>query len=315
MAHYNSAQVIGGVKEPRFLIVGNELSPNISFEEGLAGVSGNAVYSREFDAGTPYLDYVLKVNDASNSAQQYVEITIETGADIAEKRFIVYAAARNHADVGDAYIWCVFQNVPGTHEKQYTLDTQWERIIVHEVVVPGTASGTQLVYRIYPTGKAAGVSETAAIRIDDFHVRQVLGDYIMPVPDRGKYNEGFPEVIQAEHRLANGAWKKYRQGYDFIYESGYDKLTQTQEYTRTQLAETENEMLFFPHLDSANVYLMKWDKEFRREWAFGSAALGHTGDIFLRSQEIVYVLPKDIIDSLNEYEYEDDIMYGGEGFE
>lgn len=316
MAHYNSDKVVGGIEQPRFLIVGDELSPNISFEESLAGVSGNATFSREFDAGTPFLDYVLKVVDDSAGEQRYIEITIETGANIAEKRFVIYAFVRNDAAVGDAYIWCVYQNVTGTHEKQYTVDTQWKRMIVHEVVVPTGETGTQLVYRIYPTGKAAGVGGVGAIRIDDFHCRQVVGEYTLPLPDRGKYNEGFPEVLQAEHRLANGSWKKYRLGYDYLYEAGYDRLGPADEYSRTKLANTELEILFFPHLDSANCYLVKWDKEFSREWAFGTGALGHKGDVFLRGQEIIYVLPSDIIDSLNEYEYEDDIYYGGgEGFE
>ena len=316
MAHPNSTQVIGGIEQPRFLIVGDELSPNISFEESLAGISGTADFSREFNASTPFLDYVLKIEDASAAAQQYIEITIETGAAIAEKRFIVYSFVRNEADSGAGYIWCTFQGLSGTHEKEYAVDAQWKRLIVHEVVVPGDAVGTQLVYRIYPTAKAAGVAGTGSVLIDDFHCRLVTADYEMPVPDRGKYNEGFPETIQAEHRLANGSWKKYRRGFDFLYEAGYEKLTAAQEFVRTQIAKTDREMVFFPHKDSANCYLMKWDREFSREWAFGTAALGHKGDVFLRAQEIIYVLPTDIIDALTIYEYEDDLLYGGgDGYE
>ncbi len=314
--HHNSTQVIGGIEKPRFLIVGDELSPNISFEESLSGVSGTASFSREFSASTPFLDYVLKIEDASTSEQQYVEITIETGMPVAEKRFIIYASIRNEADAGTGYVWCVFQGLSGTHEKQYTVDDAWKRLIVHEVVVPAGSAGTQLVYRIYPTGKAGGAAETGSVLIDDFHCRHVEVDYELPVPDNGRYNEAFPEIVQAEHRLANGSKKKYRRGYDFLYEAGYEKLTTSQEYVRTQIAQTDKEIVFFPHKDSANCYLVKWDKEFNREWAFGTAALGHKGDVFLQAQEIIYLLPTDIIDALSIYEYEDDLLYGGgDGYE
>ena len=315
MGHWNQDKVVGGIENPRFLIVGPELSPNISFEDGLSGVSSpTGAASQVFDSTTPFLDYVLRIEDDDPNAQEYAEITIDTGAPIAEKRFIVFAHARNDADVGDQACWCVFQGLSGTHEKEFMLNQEWQRVIVHEVVVPADATGNVLTYRIYPFGKSEGNAGTGAIRIDNFHVRQVLQEYEMPLPDRGKQIEIFRMIKQAEHELADGSIKTYKKGFRYYYEAGYDRLETLYESYRAQLAKTDNEILFFPHKDSSNCYLVKWDSDLERRWAFGTAALGHQAEVRLIGQEILHVIPAEVVDSLTEYTYEGDILYieGGE---
>lgn len=315
MAHWNSDQVVGGIEEPRFLIVGPELSPNISFEDGLSGVSGGpppaAPYSQLFDTTTPFMDYVLKIDDNVTTDQQYAEITIETGETIAEKRFIVFAYIRNDADNADQPVWCVFQGISGTHEKQYMVDDTWRRTIVHEIVVPADATGTQLVYRIYPTGKSEGSSGIGAVRIDNFRCRKILAEYTLPIPDRKKQSEFFRLLKQAEHELIDGTLKTYKKGYRYYYESGYDKLSAVNEYVRGVLAETDDEILFFPHKDASNCYLVKWADDLERRWAFGTAALGHEADVQVIGQEVVHGIAGEIIDAMNSYSYETDSYTGG----
>lgn len=315
MVHWNASQVVGGIDKPRFLLVGPELSPNISFEEGLTGVSGGpppaAPYNRIFDSSTPFQDYSLKIEDDHASLEEYVDITINTGATIANKRFIVLAYARNDADSGDQFMWCKFQGLSGTHEKQYSIDENWVRIIVHEVVVPSDASGNDLVYRIYPFGKTEGNAGVGAVRIDGFRCRQILAEYELPIPDRKQQTEFFRKIKQAEHELRDGSLKTYKLGYRYYYESGYKKLSAINEYIRSQLANTDYEMVFFPHKDSANCYLVKWADDLERKWAYGTAALGHEADIQLIGQEVVPFTPYNIIDAGTVYEYEEDPMSGG----
>ncbi len=317
MAHWNSDQVVGGIEEPRFLIVGPELSPNISFEDDLTGVSGSsgtpAPYSQLFDTSTPFMDYVLKIEDGDSASQQYAEITIETGESIAEKRFIVFAYIRNDADSGDQAVWCTFQGITGTHEKQYMVDSTWRRTIVHEIVVPAGETGTQLVYRIYPFGKSEGDAGTGAVRIDNFRCRKVLAEYTLPIPDRKKQTEFFRLLKQAEHELIDGTLKTYKKGFRYYYESGYDKLSAANEYVRAVLARTDDEILFFPHKDASSCYLVKWADDLERRWAFGTAALGHEADVQLIGQEVVHDITGEIIDELNTYNYEEDVYTGGGG--
>ncbi len=318
MAHRNSDKVIGGIEQPRFLIVGDELSPNVSFEEDLNGISGNATYSRMFDDTTPFLDYVLKVEDGSTTEQQYIEITINAGEDIAEKHFILFAHARNDADLGQGFVWGQWVGLSGAQywEKEFVLDQNWRRCIVHEIIVPDTATGQTLTYRIYPTSKSGGASETGAIRIDNLHVRKVEAEYYLPLPDRDNpAEERFQSIWQAKHELVDGSIKTYRKGYRYFYEGFYDILPASYEYVRSRLAETENEILFFPHKDSMNCYLVKWGDELSRKWAYGTAALGHEADIELIGQEIIRTLPSDIVDASNEYQYQAQPSYVPGGWE
>lgn len=311
--HPNASLVVGGIEEPRFLIVGDELSPNVSFEDDITGFSGSATFSQYSDTSTPHGDYSLKVEDDSAAVQQYIEIAIDTGAPIADKRFIVYGFVRNDSDEGQRALWCVYQGLSGTHEKTYMADLNWRRLIVHEVVVPSDATGNTLTYRIYPTAASEGVAGVGAIRIDDFHCRQVLDEFILPVPDSGNCNETFIEIKQAEHQLANRSRKKYTMGFEYIYEAGYQRLTAAEEISRTQIARENRDIMFFPHKDSPNCYLCFWDDEFDRSWAFGTGALGHEGQVFLRSQEVLHIVADDIVDAGTIYEYEDDAFYGEGG--
>jgi hypothetical protein len=311
--HWNSAQVVGGIDKPRFLLVGPELSPNISFEDGLTGVSGSAgAYTRNFDSSTPFGDYSLKIEDTSPDSE-YAEITIDTGDTIAEKRFIIFAHCRNELSSGDQQIWCVYQGISGTHEKEYTIDENWRRTIVHEIVVPADAVGNNLVYRIYPFGKAAGSAGTGAVRIDNFHCRQILAEYTMPVPDRKRQVEIFRKIKQAEHEMADRSIKTYTDGYRYYYEAGYNKITATEEYVRALITNTDNEIVFFPHLDAPHCYLVKHADDLERRWAFGSAAIGHEADIQLIGQEKLNNATAEIIDATNVYEYEEDSYVGGGG--
>lgn len=310
MVHWNADRVVGGIEQPRFLVVGPELSPNISFEESLTGVTGSPA-SRVFDSTSPFLDYVLKVEDDSAAAAEYAEITIPAGETIAGKRYVIFAYARSDSEIQQA---CYF-NFPGlsdTHEKQLVLDSQWRRKIVHEVVVPDDASGSDLVYRIYPAAKAGGVSNTGAIRIDDFHCRKVLAEHTMPLPDRGEQTEIFRLVKQAEHELVNGAVKTYKKGFRYYYEAGYERLAAAYEIIRSQIATTDYEILFFPHKDSWLCYLVKWADDLERSWAYGTAAHGHQAEVQLMSQEIMHIIPTEIFDVLNQYTYpEDSVMVEG----
>ncbi len=305
MAFKYAHHVIGGVDEPRFLLMGPELSPNKSFEEDLSGVSGSSgSYARVFDSTTPYMDYVLTIEDNQDVDMEYAEITIDTGEAIAGKKFIVLANARNDAAEGDQPIWCVFQGLSGTHEKQFVLDQLWWQVIVHEVAVPADATGNSLVYRIYPFGKSEGNAGQGKIRVDNFRVRKIEDEFTLPLPARGNERQMWRKEYQAKNELIDGTQKSYKKGIRYFYEAQYERLTAAEETLKSKLISTTYDILFFPHKDASTCYFCEWDDDYERNWAFGVAAWGHEGNVSLRGTELLPELPVEIIDSLTEYSFE-----------
>ena len=297
--HWNANKVIGGIQNPRFLIVGPELSPNVSFEEGLTGVSSpTSAATQLFDATTPFLDYVLKVEDDSATLFERADITVDAGETVANKRFIVFGYARNH-NSGQHAFRTMFKDT--SNGKDLVANEEWRRIIVHEHIFDGDTNGNSFTYQIFPAWDLT--TNTGAVRVDEFRVRKVLAEYELPLPERGSQTQVFRIVKQAEHELINKAIKTYKAGFRYYYEASYDRLTPGQELIRAQLAMTDNEILFFPHKDSWDCYLVKWADDLERKWAFGTAAHGHAGDVQLISQEILHIIPTEIFDALQQYEY------------
>lgn len=318
MAHRFSDHVVGGVECPRYLMVGAELSPNVSFEESTIGVGSTyGANAREFDATTPFGDYVLTVEDDSAVGSEYAYLTIDTGAAIAGKRFIVLFHARDDDDDdGGQPLWCEFYGLSETKEMQWTLDSKW-RQYVHEVSIPADASGNSLVYRIYPYGKSQGDAGTGKVRIDNFRCRQVMAYFEFPLPSRGNEHGYFQKELQAQNRLVNGTRKRYLAGYRFFYDATYERLTAAQEILRTRLINTAYDILLFPHKDSAFCAFMDWaeGEDYERIWAFGVAPLGHDARIILDGVELLTLVPEEIIDALTEYAYDDDgMIYEGDEY-
>lgn len=310
MALDYAENVVGGIDHPRFLLVGPELGPNQSFEDGLTGVAGSSgATAQELDVTTPFGDYALTVEDDAAGSQEYGEITVNTGAAIAQKRFITLAYARNDVDDEDGFAWTIYQGLSGDHEKQLTVGPVWWQEIVHEVVVPAGAAGNNLVYRIYPFAKGAGNAGEGKLRIDNFRCRQIIEEIELPLPMRGRQKQMWRKEFWARHQLISGAQKSYKKGMRYYYESTYERLTAAQEVLRSKLINTDYEILFFPHKDSPMCYFVEWDNDYERTWAFGVAAWGHEGNIALVGTELLPALPDLVIDELTEYTYESDEMY------
>lgn len=308
MAHPNSNAVVGGIEQPRFLLCGPELSRNISFEDDMSGVDG-AGATRALDTGTPWGDYVLKVEDDESGATEYAEITIETGGPIAGKHFVATFFARNDAAEGWKFFHTDWEGLTGTHTQQYEVSQSWT-LCTHEVAVPHDASGNDLAMRVYPFAAAQGDAGEGAVRIDYLRVREVKDWFELPMPARGRLNIYFGKEVRARNDLENGSRKSYRRGLRFHYESRYDKLTPQQEILRGLLLDTPHEILLFPHRDSGTCFFVEWDDDYSRNFALGVAAVGHEGSIRLRGTELYPALPQEIIDALTVYMPPADVLIG-----
>lgn len=303
MAHQYAELVVGGIENPRALICGPELSPNVGFEEDLTGVGGAT--ARELDETAPYGDYALTVEDDAAGSQEYAEITIATGAAIAGKRFIVLAWARNDDDEGDLNFWTNFNGLTGDHFKEFVTDQIWWPHIVHEVVVPMDAAGNDLAFRIYPFAKITGNAGEGKIRIDQFQCREILQEIELPQPTKGNEQQVWKQEFQsrfdniAGRKISIG--KKMRYGYD----GRHEKFTAAQEVLRSRLINTAEEILFFPHKDAPVCYWVEWNEDFERSWAFGVAVHGHESSISLSGVELMPMLPEVVIDELTEYTFEE----------
>lgn len=311
MAHEHAENVVGGILEPRYLLVGDELSPNVGFEDDLTGVTGSTsgVIAREFDSSTPFGDYVLTITDDENG--KYAEIAIDADETVAGKRLILTAWARSDSETEDAIAWCIWQGLSGdAQEKQFVLDQTWRPVIIHEVVVPNDEAGEALTYRIYPFSKAlSGTGANAAIRIDNVRVRLVQEHFTLPNTSRDNLQEGWMPVFQARAELSDRALRTVGKRMRYAYNGGYERLSAAEEVLRSRIMNHSGEIIFFPHRDAAVCYFVMWDEDYERTWAFGIAPAGHAASVFLKGTEVLPELPVDVVDETTEYEYPDDELY------
>jgi len=314
--HRFASNVVGGIENPRFLLVGPELSPNRSFEDDLTGVTDTGSASaRETDTTTPFGDYVLTIEDDASGVHEYAQIAIDTGAAISGNLYIALAHGRNDADAGVVSAWCIWQGLTGDLEKHFNLDQDWKQAIVHEVRVPTGSSGNTLNYRIYPFAKIAGNSGEGKIRIDNFRCRKIVDYFELPLPSRGNERHTFRKEYQAQNQLINGDVKSYLKGIRYFYEASYERLTAAQEIIRSKLMNTSYDILFFPHKDSHLCYFVEWDDDYERNWSYGVAPLGHEGQIVLKGMELLNRIPTEVVDATSEYESaEDALIWEGEEF-
>jgi hypothetical protein len=314
MAKPYSDKVVGGIEEPRALLVGPELSPNISFEENLDGVSSpSGAATQEQDTSTQFGDYVLKVEDNNTGSEEYADVTIETGAAIGGRKFLVMAYAKNAGSLG------IFRgSTPGltdSHEKQFNYASDWAPVLIHEFLTAPADSGTSFVYRIHPAQSA--VSSQGAVLIDNLRVREVLDEFVLPMPERGNFGQSFEREMQARNRLLDGGIKSHLLGHRWHYEASYDQLSAADEQLRRTLMGTQKEIVFFPHLDAPLAYFCEWDDALESGWAFGMAGLGHAGNVTLRGTELLPALPLDVVEEYFEYNYDQNAgayIEGGDEF-
>lgn len=308
-------RVVGGIDDPRFLLCGPELSPNRSFEDDLTAVGGTVgAYSQLFDVTTPFGDYVLKVEDDNAGVSEYATITIDTGAAIASKLFIISFYARNDEDAGQLNCYVDIPALTNDHLKEFTVDENW-RMYFLEVACTGADTGNNLVVYFYPADYDKDVSGLGAMRIDNFRIRQVVDYFELPLPSRGNFHQTLQKVTQAQNELADGSEKSYYRGIKYSYNAYYEQLSAAQEILRSKLINTNYDILFFPHKDAEVAWLVRWDKEYEREWAEGVAPLGHAGNIDLVGTELIQIVPDVIIDATTEYQpSQDEFIWEGEEY-
>lgn len=314
MADEVSSKVVGGYQNPRFLLVGPELSPNVGFEENTDGWGSSlATIAREFDDSSPFGDYVLTAEDDDAGTSEYAECTIPAGEAVADLRFIVTFWARNDAADGDLFFFTQFtQQEGGAIVKNYTVDQKWQ-MFTQEVTVDDVVAGNNVLFHINMGAAIEGAAAQGKLRIEHFRCRKIIESYELPMPDRGKLRETFKEVLQASNELSNKTQLEYVAGHRYFYQAEYDYMTAAQEVLRRRSRSRDHEVLFFPHKDAAQNYIVRWDEDLEIGWAFGIASAGHAGNVALKAVEVIPYLPIEIIDATNEYSAPDDLYVMGGG--
>lgn len=315
MADEVSSQVVGGYKNPRFLLaVPLELSPNVGFEESAAGWTNapGVTIARAFDSSTPFGDYVLTIEDLTETTLYDAFCVIDAGEAIASQRFVITFWVRNDADQ-DGFFFTYFQQQDGSPvPKTYSIGQDWRQITEEVVIRSDTGAVTEITMAIGTSAYAEGTEGTGKIRIDHFRVRKVVDAYELPIPDRGKMTEIFNEELQSRIKLSNKTEVEYSAGYKYFYQAEYDQITAAQEILRRRSRTSQYDVMFFPHKDSPQCYFVRWDDDLEVGWAFGAATFGHAGNIALKSIEVTPFLPIEVIDAGNEYSPPDDILVYGE---
>lgn len=315
MGLQHQSKVVGGVDKPRFLIVGPELSPNISFEVDLTGWSGTATFLRVFDSGTPFGDYMMTVDDDSVTVQETVTCTIDAGEPVANLKFIVTFWVRNDASSGDQNFHVTFsQQSGGSASYDHIADQEWKQYTA-EVIVDAATAGNNVLFDLKIGAVIEGVGATGKLRVDNFMVHKVFEDFDLPLPNRGNFSESWEEQLQAVNEKVNGSEKRYLKGFRYRYSASYERLTVFDEQNRRKLlAKRDKQIMFFPHKDAATNYFVRWDGEIESGWGYGVAPHGHEGNIDLISMDLIPASIDVIIDATNQHNPPAGPFFMGEGF-
>jgi len=309
MTHAWASNVISGVEQPRILIVGPELISNPGFEENTTNwsESGTSVISRVANTTTIFGDYVLQVEDDNAAGYEYAYQTINYGAAVGGKKYILSAYVKSGSSNNQRFSmdFTVNTDDPST----FTARDYWKKFVL-EVTMP-TSAATTFDVQFYPC-EYGDVSETGIILVDHVSVREVLYDIQLPLPYRGDFKHGFIPLLQAGHKLSNGVNKKFYKGLIYYYSAWWQKLSYTEESNRQRII-MENQingrdLIIFPHRDADRAYLVSCENsKLETSWMAG-VALGHEGGMELIGQELYQMAPTDVVTS----SYYDDLIVSDE---
>lgn len=278
-------KVIGGVEEPRFLLVGDELCENQSFEQGTDGwsISGTGgSIAQVSDQDTPFGNYCLRVRDVSISYQPYAEYTVDLGEVIAEKHFIAtFWVKGSSSEKTPITIKLIDQSANAFATKTILILDRWIFFII-EGMVDYNNTNTQIALAIYPTNEEDGISARDTIYVDMVSIREVFFDKELPKPVR--YEQRFKRVFQTQQTRRRGT--KTRKVRGWRYEANFDHhyLEAAVERDRWVTSNQEN-LLFFPHKDYPLLFQVVWSPPFPVKY-FGDEYVGHVGDSSLESLDI-----------------------------
>lgn len=282
--------VLGGVGRPRFLICGDELVDNNSFEANINGWAGSPSYvniTRVEDDVTFWGDYSCQIEDmGAQVSRSKARYAIETSVALGGRSFAVsfYARAAVAATCSMDLI-CLDESLSA---QEFVVGTPYSHYLgIFSFVAAAETSFDLNIFAV------AGGSYANTLFIDKISCREVTKDVYTQFPYLP--NESSPEyedTLLSSARLVDGSLKEYSQGWEARISVQYEYLDRTAEYYRMLLSEASFVWMQL-HDDYAYWLAVKWDKNFEQEY-FGGVMAGHVGKLRFKSIYLLERKPLDI---------------------
>jgi hypothetical protein len=291
--------VIGGISTPRiYKLEDNNRIVNGSVEDTLSTEWFGSGYSRVLASSqspafvAPRGDYVMQVEDNDAASWEAAKQSIDYGAVVASKSFVlmlkVRASASNHnVDIKLGSSTTDSGNINNAAKLTVMVSTEYDRIIY---LVKTFAGGeTDEYIRVELGGCIDTVTSTGIAFYDDVRVYEIQDTYNLTMPNR--YTQDWEEQKIAEYELIDGKNRSVSNGWRFILEMIYDYISSTD--LKEVVYVTENGLnLIIPHIDQTFGSLMRWDGSYNPKY-FKDRYDGHEITLRFKSVELEREKPRE----------------------
>jgi len=265
--------VLGGTGRPQFLLCGDELVQNRSFESNIYGWSNSPadVLTRGTDTTTFFGDYVATISDV--------------GAQVSRSRGI-YSCTVGSSLSGMTFALSFYAKATVGHTCTARIRAVDEILTSVDKVLPAGEWTHYLEQFTFSTSNrgtfsidifaVAGGSYSGSILLDQVSCRQVNYDLYDEFPYCPNIDEPDWDInILSSGRLIDGSLKEFSRGWEPKIRYTYDYFDQTQEYYRQIMSESDFIWLK-PHYDYEYWVAVKWSGQYRQRY-FGNVHAGHVG--------------------------------------
>lgn len=285
MTDFTTNAVVGGVKTPRILEVGENACTDPRLANGLNGWTSNDVrleISRIYDEKA-YEEYMLRLyhNESLYTFVQYTTGWIVAEYDFNIKKVLVAFRIKDESlsdgeqkivkiELANATIPLTSREIVITNKiKRIAFVFEWSVIL-----------GYPFFNLRFYTGNS--FNEIGDIRIDDIYINVVIGDYNFECSDES--NLTFEKTVTGQHELIDGKIQEYNKRWKPNFFAHWTALNRTQELYRQSIAETINKLFIIPHIDFLWGFFGIWDVNFERKYSF-NRFISHDSSITIKGNE------------------------------
>lgn len=288
MSDFTSDAVVGGVKTPRIVEIGENFCINPRLTENLDGwTSNNAVFlpiSRVADPQA-YEEYMLRIFH-STSQYTFIQYTTEDvlpSYDFDVKKILVAFRIKDVSLNGGEQKIIKIELAAGTapiNYKEIVITNKVKRVAM--VFEWNNVLGYPFFNLRFYNGNT--FQNNGDIRIDDVYINVVIQDYNFECCDETYLT--FDKTTVGQHELFDGKIQQYNKRWRPNFYAHYAVLNKKQEIYRQSIAESLNNLFIFPHIDFMWGFFGIWDENFERRYSFNKY-IGHDSVIVIKGSEML----------------------------
>lgn len=277
--------VIGGVMNPAFLLVGENLCSNPRFSGGSDTgwtFGGSWLSSPKYIVDTnAYEEYMGRLNSTQDDSA-YAMYNYNIGSTKNKKFMASFRVKSNLLNDHDITVTLQVSNgdVPGfsLQTKTVTLNKYIKKVYLY-----GSAPVTDFTYIGIKINNGIGIVANPDLRFDDVYICEVNYNYTMKEPQATFI--AFDKMLQGENELFDGKTQEFNKRWRPNFIADWQFIESSYEEMRQRIAEADS-IFVIPHIDFEWGFFAIWDGGYKREYPW-DRFLGHKGLIKLRGTELL----------------------------